>query len=73
MEGPSAFRGGIPLGSGTTYKAAGVDIDAADRLVSRIRQIVKPTLRPEVMTDVGGFGAAAFRSGGIHSGLQAFR
>jgi len=46
------------LGSGTTYKAAGVDIDAADRLVRRIRDIVKPTLRPEVMSDVGGFGAA---------------
>jgi phosphoribosylformylglycinamidine cyclo-ligase len=35
-----------------------VDIDAADRLVNRIREIVKPTLRPEVMSDVGGFGAA---------------
>ena len=46
------------MGSGTTYKAAGVDIEAADRLVSRIREIVKPTLRAEVMSDIGGFGAA---------------
>ncbi|GAB4277728.1 MAG: phosphoribosylformylglycinamidine cyclo-ligase [Deferrisomatales bacterium] len=46
------------MSSGLTYKKAGVDIDAANRLVSRFREIVKPTLRPEVMSDVGGFGAA---------------
>jgi phosphoribosylformylglycinamidine cyclo-ligase len=46
------------LSKGFTYKDAGVDIDAADRLVAKIRQIVKPTIRPEVMSDVGGFGAA---------------
>ncbi|GAB6064558.1 phosphoribosylformylglycinamidine cyclo-ligase [Deferrisoma palaeochoriense] len=41
-----------------TYRDAGVDIDAASRLVDRIREVVKPTLRPEVMGHVGGFGAA---------------
>jgi phosphoribosylformylglycinamidine cyclo-ligase len=41
----------------TTYKDAGVDIDAGNELVSRIGEIVKPTLRPEVMSNVGGFGA----------------
>jgi phosphoribosylformylglycinamidine cyclo-ligase len=46
------------LGSGVSYRDAGVDIDAASRLVERIRDIVKPTLRPEVMSDIGGFGAA---------------
>jgi phosphoribosylformylglycinamidine cyclo-ligase len=51
-------RKGISLGSGSRYKEAGVDIEAANRLVERIRGIVKPTLRPEVMSDVGGFGAA---------------
>jgi phosphoribosylformylglycinamidine cyclo-ligase len=40
-----------------TYRDAGVDIDAGDALVDDIRAIVKPTLRPEVVGGVGGFGA----------------
>jgi phosphoribosylformylglycinamidine cyclo-ligase len=40
-----------------TYRDAGVDIDAGDALVDDIGQIVKPTLRPEVVGGVGGFGA----------------
>ena len=46
------------MGRGITYKNAGVDIEAAERLVDRIKAVVKPTLRPEVMSHVGGFGAA---------------
>ncbi len=41
----------------TTYKDAGVDIDAGNRLVKAIGKLVKPTLRAEVMSNVGGFGA----------------
>jgi phosphoribosylformylglycinamidine cyclo-ligase len=40
-----------------TYRDAGVDIDAGDALVDDIKSIVRPTLRPEVMGGIGGFGA----------------
>ncbi len=39
-----------------TYKDAGVDIDAGNRLVDRIRPLVARTARPEVLTGLGGFG-----------------
>ena len=40
-----------------TYRDAGVDIDAGNRLVSLIRAAVASTHRPEVASDLGGFGA----------------
>jgi len=40
---------------GWTYKDAGVDIDAGDRLVERIRPLAAATSRPEVLAGVGGF------------------
>ncbi|HET8555073.1 MAG TPA: phosphoribosylformylglycinamidine cyclo-ligase [Rhodanobacteraceae bacterium] len=40
-----------------TYRAAGVDIDAGNTLVERIKPSVKRTFRPEVMGGLGGFGA----------------
>ncbi len=40
-----------------TYRAAGVDIDAGDEVVERIKPLVKRTYRPEVMAGLGGFGA----------------
>src|SRR5438445_10471265 len=40
-----------------TYREAGVDIDAGDALVERIKPFAKRTLRPEVLAGIGGFGA----------------
>ena len=39
-----------------TYKGAGVDIDAGNKFVELIRPLVRKTFRPEVITDIGGFG-----------------
>lgn len=40
---------------GITYRDAGVDIDAGDSLVERIKPHVKRTMRPEVLGGLGGF------------------
>jgi phosphoribosylformylglycinamidine cyclo-ligase len=40
-----------------TYRDAGVDIDAGDELVERIKPLVRRTARPEVLAGIGGFGA----------------
>lgn len=40
-----------------TYKDAGVDIDAGDALVERIKPLAKKTLREGVLGGIGGFGA----------------
>lgn len=39
-----------------TYKDAGVDIDAGNALIERIKPLVSRTRRPEVMSGLGGFG-----------------
>jgi phosphoribosylformylglycinamidine cyclo-ligase len=41
---------------GLTYKDAGVDIEAGNRLVDRIKPMVARTSRPEVLAGLGGFG-----------------
>ncbi|MFZ5891664.1 MAG: phosphoribosylformylglycinamidine cyclo-ligase [Myxococcota bacterium] len=38
-----------------TYRDAGVDIDAGEELVERIKPLAKSTRIPEVVSDVGGF------------------
>ncbi len=43
--------------SSITYKDAGVDIDAGDALVERIKPHARRTMRPEVLAGIGGFGA----------------
>lgn len=39
-----------------TYKDAGVDIDAGNKAVELMKSHVRSTLRPEVLTEIGGFG-----------------
>jgi phosphoribosylformylglycinamidine cyclo-ligase len=38
------------------YAAAGVDLAAADEAVDRVKAHVRSTFRPEVLSDIGGFG-----------------
>ena len=39
------------------YKSAGVDINAGDEVVERIKKSVKSTFTPNVLADIGGFGS----------------
>ncbi|KFM79800.1 Trifunctional purine biosynthetic protein adenosine-3, partial [Stegodyphus mimosarum] len=41
---------------GMTYKSAGVDIESAEDLVNKIKNLTRQTLRPEVCGGIGGFG-----------------
>ncbi|MDR2876792.1 MAG: phosphoribosylformylglycinamidine cyclo-ligase, partial [Chromatiales bacterium] len=49
----SESRSSSPL----SYRDAGVDIDAGNRLVERIKPIARATHRPGVLGGLGGFGA----------------
>lgn len=40
-----------------SYRDAGVDIDTGEALVQRIKPLVERTMRPEVLSPLGGFGA----------------
>ncbi len=40
-----------------SYRQAGVDVDAGNALVERIKPLVKNTFRPGVLSGIGGFGA----------------
>jgi len=42
-----------------TYRDAGVDIDAGDMLVERIKPAAKRTMRPEVLAGIGGLGRSS--------------
>lgn len=58
-----------------TYKDAGVDIEAGNALVERIKGVASRTRRPEVMAGLGGFGAlckipSAYRSPVLVSGTD---
>ena len=53
-------------GNRLTYKDAGVDIDAGNSLVERIKPLVAATSRPEVLTGIGGFGGLFELQGRFH-------
>ena len=40
-----------------SYRSAGVNIDAGNSLISKISEIAGATSRPEVLSNLGGFGA----------------
>ncbi|MCE7913457.1 MAG: phosphoribosylformylglycinamidine cyclo-ligase [Nitrosomonas sp. PRO4] len=53
----TSFSTDYPNETQLSYRDAGVDIDAGDRLVENIKPFAKRTLRPEVLNGIGGFGA----------------
>ncbi len=54
--------------SALSYKKAGVDIDTADRFISRIKPLVRSTARAEVLGGIGGFsGLFGPRLGGMRN------
>jgi phosphoribosylformylglycinamidine cyclo-ligase len=65
IRGPKKSRS--PMSSthpeSLSYRSAGVDIDAGNAVVERIKPLVRRTFRPEVMAGLGGFGAL-FELGG---------
>jgi phosphoribosylformylglycinamidine cyclo-ligase len=46
-----------PASTGLSYRDAGVDIEAGNALIDRIKPIAKATRRPGVLDSIGGFGA----------------
>ncbi len=51
MSSPDSVARGTPL----TYRGAGVDIDAGNEAVRRIKKLVATTRRPEQLSELGGF------------------
>ena len=52
------------MGRGISYRDAGVNIRVAEDALARIKRHVERTRRPEVISDIGGFGGL-FRLGGL--------
>ncbi len=57
MFKPPASSFTSPAPTGLDYRAAGVDIDAGDSLVDRIKPFAARTRRPGLLGGLGGFGA----------------
>ncbi|WP_225218203.1 phosphoribosylformylglycinamidine cyclo-ligase [Luteimonas colneyensis] len=63
MAASPRLRATVTSPTPLTYRDAGVDIDAGNEVVERIKPLVKRTFRPEVMGGLGGFGALFDLSG----------
>ncbi len=59
-EDPAA-QPAAPLASAPRYSASGVDLDRDEGFVEQIKEIARPTLRPEILSSIGGF-AGAFKA-----------
>jgi len=57
MSLPPSSPPASPAPAPLSYRDSGVDIDAGDSLVERIKPYARRTLRPEVLAGIGGFGA----------------
>ena len=55
-----------------TYKDAGVDIDAGESLVERIKPLARSTMRPEVLGGLGGFAALCRMPDGYREPILCF-
>ena len=56
--------------NGLTYAQAGVDIDAGNALVERIKPLAKSTQRPGAEASLGGFGALVSSAADLPDALQ---
>ena len=63
MPGFRERRATVTSQTPLTYRDAGVDIDAGNAVVERIKPLVRRSFRPEVMGGLGGFGALFDLSG----------
>ncbi len=64
-DGTCGAAGGAGSMSGTSYKAAGVDIDAGNETVRRIKSIARGTFTAGVLSEIGSFGGLfSLASGG---------
>jgi phosphoribosylformylglycinamidine cyclo-ligase len=59
-DDPSA-QPAAPLEAASRYAASGVDLQRDEGFIEQIKEIARPTLRPEILSSIGGF-AGAFRA-----------
>jgi phosphoribosylformylglycinamidine cyclo-ligase len=52
---PKRRRSRAPASSAPSYRRSGVDLDRDEAFIEDIKEITRPTLRPEILSGVGGF------------------